>query len=93
MASCTVDGAGATLSPETVMAIVRPELVADVEELELLGEDDELELLVEVVVATTGLSPRPPHAVTATARASPAAYQMGRRHVRSVTNRSLGNEF
>jgi hypothetical protein len=76
--------------------MVRPEAGGDTDEVEL-DEGDEGdegdEALEGEVVATAGSSPGPPHAVRHNARASPAAYENGARHVTLVTNRSLGNEF
>ena len=54
------------------------------------GEEDELEEVL-VVVLPPGSSPDPPHAVRASARASPAAYEIGTRSVIFVTNPSLNS--
>jgi hypothetical protein len=46
-----------------------------------------------VVVGAVGTPAAPPQAVRHDTRASPAAYEIGARGVRFVTNRSLGSEF
>jgi hypothetical protein len=54
-------------------------------------EVDELDDEALVVVLPPGSSPDPPHAVRASAMASPAAYEMGTRSVIFVTNPSLNS--
>lgn len=73
--------------------MVRPAWLLDEAELEGEDEDevDELDDEELVVVLPPVSSPDPPHAVRESARASPAAYEIGRRSVIFVTNPSLNS--
>jgi hypothetical protein len=84
-----VAGAGETLLPVTVTTMVRPAGLLD-EDDDDDEEEDELDEVL-VVVVPPGSSPEPPQAVRASARASPAAYEIGTRSVIFVTNPSLNS--
>jgi hypothetical protein len=60
--------------------------VDDVDEIEEVDDD-------VVVVVPPDSSPDPPQAVRDSARASPAAYEIGTRSVIFVTNQSLNSAF
>jgi hypothetical protein len=91
-ARSTVDGAGVTLLPVTVMPIVRPAGLLDDDEDDDAEDVDELEEVAdvddEVLVAA---SSDPPQAARDRASASPAPYEIGRRSVIFVTNPSLNS--
>jgi hypothetical protein len=97
-ARSTVVGAGVTVEPLTVMAMVRPDaLELDDEDADEEDEDDDEEVdevLVVDVLLMAGSSPELPHAASARAMgAASAAHVSGARRVIFVTNPSLDSGF
>lgn len=84
-------GAGDTFVPVTMISMVRPAGLLDDEEDDDADDDELEEVDDEVVVVPLGSAPDSPQAVRDTARASPAAYEIGTRSVIFITNASLSN--